>query len=75
MTTKITKEIKPICIRCNKTPSELDEYDPDFTEDPNPDHYVKENEGTYNPKNGHFLCIDCYIKAGMPSSPKGWIAP
>jgi hypothetical protein len=28
---------------------------------------VREEEGTYNPANGHFLCTHCYIAAGMPS--------
>lgn len=32
-------------------------------------------EGTYNKKNGHFVCTECYIEMGMPSSPTGWIAP
>lgn len=68
------KKIKPICIGCKKTPKEIEEYNSNFTDDP-PDRYVKENEGTYNQENGHFLCTECYIKAGMPSSPKGWKAP
>ena len=37
--------------------------------------YVRRGEGTYNRDNGHFLCTPCYIKAGMPSSPRGWRAP
>lgn len=37
--------------------------------------YVRIEEGTYNPVNGHFLCDDCYIKAGQPSSPNGWKCP
>lgn len=37
--------------------------------------YVRQNEGTFNPQNGHFLCDMCYIKAGMPSSPSGWKCP
>lgn len=37
--------------------------------------YVRAEEGTYNPVNGHFLCDDCYIKAGMPSNPSGWKCP
>jgi hypothetical protein len=40
-----------------------------------PEQVVREQEGTFNPRNGHFLCTDCYIKAGMPSSPVGWHAP
>jgi hypothetical protein len=37
--------------------------------------YVRQNEGTYNPENGHFLCDACYIRAGTPSSPTGWKCP
>lgn len=37
--------------------------------------YVLMEEGTLNPNNGHFLCDDCYIKAGMPSAPGGWVCP
>lgn len=40
--------------------------------------YVWENEGTLNTENGHFLCDDCYIKAGMPANPwpePGWKCP
>jgi hypothetical protein len=37
--------------------------------------YVRNEEGTYNQDNGHFLCTDCYIKAGMPSSSLGWVCP
>lgn len=37
--------------------------------------FVRSEEGTYNPENGHFLCDECYIAAGMPSSPSGWVCP
>ena len=43
-------------------------------EDMTPDEWVKSEEGTYNPSNGHFACDTCYIKLGMPSSPSGWRA-
>jgi hypothetical protein len=33
------------------------------------------NEGTMNWDNGHFLCTQGYIEAGMPGSPTGWTAP
>jgi hypothetical protein len=69
----------PFCTGCQKYASEIDEYiegasDNDMTIDD----FVREEEGTYNPFNGHFLCTDCYIKAGMPAAPvgrPGWIAP
>ena len=60
-------EEEPICVRCRKHPDEIMEYQPTMTGtklDPNT--YVIRNEGTYNRENGHFLCTDCYIKAGMP---------
>lgn len=70
--------IDPFCIGCNKRPIELDEYvDAAAEESMEPDDYVRAEEGTYNPENGHFLCTGCYIKAGQPSLPypDGWKAP
>jgi hypothetical protein len=65
-----------ICVGCNKKPSELDEYISMAEEMVlSPEDYVRQEEGTFNPINGHFMCIDCYIKAGMPSSLEGWVAP
>lgn len=66
-----------ICIGCNRTPSEIpgiasmalaNDYD-------NADAFVLAEEGTLNRRNGHFLCDECYIRAGQPSSPNGWKAP
>lgn len=66
----------PLCIGCGKTPSELEEYiEIGKEEGMAPDDYVRKEEGTYNPENGHFLCTPCYFRAGMPSSPQGWRAP
>ena len=66
----------PLCVGCNKRPSEIEEYvESAEVEDMTPDDYVRGEEGTYNPSNGHFLCTDCYVRAGMPSSPYGWVAP
>jgi hypothetical protein len=40
------------------------------------DEIVIATDGTYNAENGHFLCTECYIKAGCPSAPgRGWKAP
>lgn len=44
-------------------------------EEMTPDEWVEEEEGTYNSTNGHFLCDECYIAIGMPSSPTGWKCP
>ena len=68
----------PLCTGCNKTPSQIDEYvDAALDDETTPDAYVRSEEGTYNPANGHFLCTDCYINAGMPSlpHPRQWRAP
>lgn len=68
--------VELICIGCQKRPSGLDEYTgPADIEEITADDYVWEEEGTLNRENGHFLCTDCYVKAGMPSSPRGWVAP
>lgn len=72
----------PICIGCAKRPHEIDGYrvmvmagPGDTPSDEAVRQYVIEEEGTYNPANGHFLCDEDYIKSGMPSSPGGWRAP
>ena len=69
----------PMCIGCNKQPHEISEYVDAANDEPeffnNAADYVRREEGTYNRANGHFLCTDCYIKAGEPSSPRGWVAP
>jgi hypothetical protein len=74
-------DMYPFRVRCNgclKSPHELycytSQLDPGWTESDATDYVIFE-EGTYNPDNGHFLCDECYIKAGMPSAPEGWKAP
>jgi hypothetical protein len=70
------EKMKPLCIGCNKHPDEIEEYvETARDEGMTPDEYVREEEGTYNKSNGHFLCTTCYVNAGMPSSPFGWTAP
>lgn len=65
-----------LCAGCGKTPSQLDEYvDMGRVEGMSPEDYCWEEEGTLNRENGHFLCTNCYVKAGMPSSPRGWVTP
>jgi len=81
---------KPVCQGCGKHPDELDEYidaamhygrslvgegEERLVGPCTPDDYVRREEGTYNPANGHFLCTSCYCDAGMPSSPTGWVCP
>lgn len=66
----------PICTGCNKRPDDIEEYvDMGKAEEMTPDEFVRTEEGTYNKDNGHFLCTECYIRAGQPSSPRGWTAP
>lgn len=67
----------PVCTNCGKHPDELTEYSKVSTgSDLDPIEYVKQEEGTYNPNNGHFTCTDCYIRIGMPTAPgRGWITP
>jgi hypothetical protein len=67
--------MKPLCIGCSKH-EQINEYvELAADEGTTPDAYVQSEEGTYNRDNGHFLCTGCYIKAGMPSSERGWVAP
>lgn len=67
------------CNGCNRTAAEIPEYTPEFTgeEGPlaDPERYVWAEEGTLNRENGHFLCTECYLRAGAPSAPGGWKAP
>lgn len=65
-----------ICIGCGKKPEELAEYIvAAAAEGITPAEYVEQEEGTYNPANGHFLCDTDYLRAGAPSGPNGWVAP
>lgn len=56
------------CNGCHLTPEEIEEYWPESTGESGvcASDYVKREEGTFNPENGHFWCTSCYIKAGMP---------
>ena len=65
-----------VCLGCRKRPHELVEYvNAARDEGCSPVEYVWSEEGTLNRTNGHFLCTECYVTAGMPSSPHGWRAP
>lgn len=71
---KVNDPKTPVCVGCGKIPGEIEEYK--FNpEQMDPSEFVIEEEGTYNPHNGHFLCTECYVMAGCPSSPTGWRAP
>jgi hypothetical protein len=72
---------KPVCCRCRKTPWELDEYRSaaaenlvslDALTEEVVNDYVRDNEGTLDPRTGWFACTDCYIKLGQPTGPTGW---
>lgn len=68
------------CAYCGKPPGELEEYVDGFESDDEYEtieEYVRNEEGTFNPQNGHFACTPCYIRIGMPSRdyPNGWVAP
>jgi hypothetical protein len=68
--------VKIECAYCGKTPAEIDEYvEASADYGMTPDQYVINQEGTFNRKNGHFACTACYCDIGMPSSPRGWVAP
>lgn len=71
-----------VCMGCEKTPLQLEEYRllamEDEDDEPTEEEILKTawaEEGTLNTENGHFLCNACYIAAGMPSSPSGWRCP
>jgi hypothetical protein len=56
------------CVGCDRVPDEIDEYIEAAKDEGlrHPSQFVRRNEGTYNPDNGHFYCTKCYIKAGQP---------
>jgi len=62
----MTKEIR--CNGCKLHPDQIDEYVSQFVEFDcsSPEDMVRQEEGTFNPDNGHFWCTNCYIKAGTP---------
>ena len=65
------------CAGCAKRPDELTCYtvylqDSVFV---SADDYVWSEEGTLNFDTGLFLCDGCYIAAGQPSAPGGWVVP
>lgn len=74
---------EPRCNGCGKTPDELPCYTyPAAEEGLTPSDYVRREEGTFNPANGHFLCDDCFILEEITTGrrlvgPNGtrWIAP
>jgi len=73
---ELDDELDIRCIRCKKTPYELSEYVDAAKEiGITAQQFVIYEEGTYNPKSGHFACTECYIKLNMPASAKGWKAP
>lgn len=80
----MTTKTDMVCIECGRTPSQIQEYVDEANylngmEDSDikwtPEMFVEKEEGTYNSANGHFACTDCYIKLGMPTSSRGWVAP
>jgi hypothetical protein len=73
---------------CKRLASDMSELDSHWAE--SPEHlamfsedakreervsYIRHEEGTYNPDNGHFACDSCYTALGMPSTSTGWKAP
>lgn len=76
-------EVNLMCIGCKKKPEEIQEYvEAAKAEGVTPQQYVLSEEGTFNKRNGHFLCTDDFIKAEevaghrlIGSSGQSWIAP
>ena len=64
-----------VCQGCRKCPEEIEEYVDMAREEGygSASEFVRAEEGTLNHETGHFLCTACYIAAGMPSSPMGWV--
>jgi hypothetical protein len=71
----MTQHPEPYDPRCGTYARDMDYLDTFLEGDMTRIMYVLQEEGTYNPENGHFLCDTCYIAAGMPSAPGGWVCP
>jgi len=74
----VTVAHQPECIECGRYPEDIIEYiDAVKGTGLTPSQYVRQEEGTYNPANGHYACTSCYIKLGMPVASDGgrWKAP
>lgn len=74
-----TKAPEPMCPACDRLARDMTDLD-DYIESTRVTPamriaYVEQEEGTYNPLNGHFLCDRCYITLGQPSAPGGWRCP
>lgn len=74
--------IQPFCTGCKRIPEEIgDIVALAHMDGMTPSAWVRAEEGTFNPANGHFLCDECYIRAGMPAGADGhggpgrWVAP
>jgi hypothetical protein len=69
--------------RCKRVPAEIHEYvmrtevapGYDTAEYKSADDVVWFDEGTLNRRTGMFLCTQCYIEVGQPSSSSGWTVP
>lgn len=76
-------DVEPICIDCGRRPEEIPEYIEAGNENGmTPDQYVREEEGTLNPANGHFLCTDDFLGRELRAGARlvgdnggRWIAP
>ncbi len=65
-----------ICAVCRKKPHQLSEYKwMAKQEDCNPEEFVKNHEGTYNPEYGTFYCTKCYCDIGYPLGLAGPVRP
>lgn len=64
------------CAKCNREPKDIPEYRDDYKEygASSPDAMARE-DGTFNPDSNSFVCTECYVGIGCPSSPHGWTAP
>lgn len=67
--------LQPFCTGCQRPADQIAEYvEIAALEGTTPDAEAR-RDGTYNRANGHLLCTTCYMLAGMPSTPYGWVAP
>lgn len=54
------------CRGCGKKANELEEYKEHEAKNWTADDEAR-SDGSYNPKDGTFLCTPCYVRVGMPT--------
>lgn len=74
--TMVEERPSPRCAGCGRVPADIPDLVSYLEPGQTADEYVREEEGTFDPATGAFLCDYCYVRAGQPSGafPHRWTA-